>query len=331
MLFDNGTSSGTLQTSLTLLFQEVKTDMELAYGGTLSWSIVQTGSYYVYNVNYNSFNELTAQGGLVTLGVNSNFSPWMEIVEEEQEELIEEEDSHEEPCSPTGFVSVEEVIASAKIRLRLMDTSQPDMALEHYIFQGARSLNALDSYTMMQESIDIVDGKAKVPSGFHTFIAARLKNFSDEDNAQECSNVIYANVPFLYKQGCDCSNDSLTSYTNTFQIVGNNIHFNYPVGAETLILVYYGRNLDENGNQCFPEDHSRALIAYACYQYALSYRITQLDPSGYAPDQVEMYRQEWMAQKAWSRGNAVKRDARLRRAEIMSTMNALLTDKTFLS
>jgi hypothetical protein len=59
----------------------------------------------------------------------------------------------------------------------------------------------------------------------------------------------------------------------------------------------------------------------------MSYRVTQLDPSGYMPDQVEAFRQEWVAQKAWCRGNAVKKDARHRRSEIMATVNALITGK----
>lgn len=37
-----------------------------------------------------------------------------------------------------NYVSIEEVISSAKIRLRLTDTNNADMALEHYVLQGAR-------------------------------------------------------------------------------------------------------------------------------------------------------------------------------------------------
>lgn len=40
-----------------------------------------------------------------------------------------------------NYISIEEVIASAKIRLRLTDTNNADMALEHYILSGARSIS----------------------------------------------------------------------------------------------------------------------------------------------------------------------------------------------
>jgi hypothetical protein len=231
-----------------------------------------------------------------------------------------------------NYASVEEIIAGAKIRLRLADTSAPDMALEHYVLQGARSINALDSYLMKQRKLDIEDGRASLPHDFHTLVALRLVGFessldSDSGNNTNCSRAIYVNVNYLYDQGCECSDDSILPFADTFQIVGNEIVFNGAVGATGAILTYYGRNVDANGFPCFPEAHVRALVAYACYQYALSYRVTSMDPSGYLPDQVEMYRQEWMAQKAWARGNAVKIDARHRKAEIMSTMNALITGK----
>lgn len=231
-----------------------------------------------------------------------------------------------------NYASVEEIIASAKIRLRLTDTSAPDMALEHYILQGSRSIGALDSYVMKQKKLDIEDGRACLPHDFHTLVALRLVGFvSDVDsptgNNSECSRAIYVNTNFLYQEGCECTDDGILPFADTFQIVGNEIVFNGPIGATGALLTYYGRNVDANGFPCFPDDHVRALIAYACYQYALSYRVTSLDPSGYLPDQVEMYRQEWMAQKAWARGNAVKIDARHRKAEIMSTMNALITGK----
>jgi hypothetical protein len=116
-------------------------------------------------------------------------------------------------------------------------------------------------------------------------------------------------------------------FADTFQIVGDQIHFNSYVNATSILITYQARNVDEHGLPCIPDDHVRALTAYACYQYALSYRVTGMDPSGYMPDQIEMYRQEWMAQKAYSRGLAVKKDARQRKAELMATMNALLTGK----
>lgn len=343
-----------------------------------------------------------------------------------------------------NYVSVEEIIASAKIRLRLTDTSAPDMALEHYALQGARSINALDSYSMKQRKLSVTDGKAELPHDFHTLVALRLSEqeqttdnsyylvvytltpsaataigqtytitvtqynqglyqnvtktysfisstgsetasticsfFKSQIDAEpsfslvttasnnltinsvsgfanptiiitstgagftrvtnnidlggssssqnaKCSRAIYVNVNYLYDNGCDCTDENILSFADTFQIVGNNIHFNGNTDATELILTYYASNVDSNGFPCFPEPHTRAIIAYACYQYALSYRVTGIDPSGYMPDQVEMYRQEWMAQKAWSRGNAVKIDARHRKAELMSTMNALLTGK----
>lgn len=231
-----------------------------------------------------------------------------------------------------NYISIEEVIASAKIRLRLTDTNNADMALEHYILSGARSISSLDSFIIKQKSIDLNDGIANLPKDFFTLIAARLQDpiaTADDTSLSigDCSRAIYVNSNYLYSNGCDCSDDDLTPFADTFQIVGNQIHFNSYVNATSILLTYQARNVDDNGLPLIPEDHARALTAYASYQYALSYRVTGLDPSGYMPDQIEMYRQEWMAQKAYCRGLAVKKDARHRKAELMATMNALLTGK----
>jgi hypothetical protein len=232
-----------------------------------------------------------------------------------------------------NYTNVEEIIASAKIRLRLTDTNQPDMALEHYILQGAKSINALDSYILKQKKLEIVNGSATLPEDYHVLIAARLLGIHvDQQSVSvgsggECRRALYVNAPYLYASGCDCADDSMVNFSDTFQIVGNEIVFNSQAPADYILLTYEARSIDANGLPCFPEDHSRALIAYSCYQYAMSYRVTQLDPSGYMPDQVEAFRQEWIAQKAWCRGNAVKKDARHRRSEIMATVNALITGK----
>jgi len=344
-----------------------------------------------------------------------------------------------------NYVSIEEIITSAKIRLRLTDTTAPDMAIEHYALQGARSISALDSYVMKQKKIDVSDGRADLPHDFHTLIALRmLEQEPHEDNTYylvvytltpsaatiigqtytmtitqynrgtyqnvtrtysfvsttgsesastissyfkslidaepyfemqvdastnmtisaisgypnptivitstgagftsvtnniqlsggsnpvpnvRCSRAIYVNVNYLYDNGCECTDESILPFADTFQIVGGKIHFNSYTDVSEVLLTYYAHNVDSNGFPCFPESHLRAIVSYACYQYALSYRVTGIDPSGYMPDQVEMYRQEWMAQKAWARGNAVKIDARHRKAELMSTMNALITGK----
>lgn len=231
-----------------------------------------------------------------------------------------------------NYISIEEVIASAKMRLRLTDSSAPDMVLENYIIFGSRSIAALDSFILRQKKLSIEEGVASLPKDFYTLIAARMLNpvVPDGDpsaTSPQCSRALYINTSYLHSNGCDCSGDGVTSYSDTFKIVGNQLHFNSYVSATELILTYMARNVDESGLPCIPEDHVRALVAYACYQYALSYRVTGLDQSGYMPDQIADYKREWIAQKAYCRGLAVKKDARHRRAELMSTMNALLTDR----
>ncbi len=229
------------------------------------------------------------------------------------------------------MASVDQIIASAKIRLRLTDTSAPDMALEHYILEGGRSINAIDSFVLRQKEIDVIDGRAELPCDFYRFLAVRITDFDescDVDNSwRNCDLVLYVNSPFLNSQGCDCSLDNYINYAQTFQITDGYIHFNSRTPAQKIILSYQARNVDENGVPTFPENYVRALVAYACYQYGLSNPVTQLDSTGYSVNQIQSYQQEWVAQRNYIIGSAVKLDARNRKAELMSTVNAMITSK----
>jgi len=229
------------------------------------------------------------------------------------------------------MASVDQIIASAKIRLRLTDTSAPDMALEHYILEGGRSINAIDSFVLRQKEIDVIDGRAELPCDFYRFLAVRITDLDETDDVDNSWRnydlVLYVNSPFLYSQGCVSSNDNYINFAQTFQIVDGYIHFNSQTPAQKIILSYQARNVDENGVPTFPEHYVRGLVAYACYQYGLSNPVTQLDSTGYSVNQIQSYQQEWVAQRNYIIGSAVKMDARNRKAELMATVNALVTTK----
>jgi hypothetical protein len=227
------------------------------------------------------------------------------------------------------MANIDQIIASAKIRLRLTDTSAPDMALEHYILEGGRSINAIDSFIQRQKLIDVIDGRAELPCDFYRFLAVRITGIeATEDTAwRNCDTILYVNTPYLYSQGCDCSGDVYANFAQTFQIIDGYIHFNSATPAQQIILSYEARNVDENGIPVFPENYVRGLAAYACFQYGLSNPVTQLDSTGYSVNQIQSWQQEWVSQRNYIVGSAVKLDARNRKAELMATVNSMITTK----
>lgn len=229
-----------------------------------------------------------------------------------------------------SYISIEQVISAAKIRLLLTDTSAADMALEQYVLSGLRKINALDSYVMRRETLDIENGVAELPCGF----VEALTLIYEQENATVDGialtpsryRAIYVNVPYIRSQECNV-NDAGLGWSGTYQIIGNHIMFNSEVTATTCDLTFMGRNLDCNGILLIPEAYESALTEYTCWEYARSRPYSNIDMGGYTNAQIQSYRAEWMAQRAWCVGSAVQAEAKRTRYEIMSTVNAVLSNR----
>lgn len=221
-------------------------------------------------------------------------------------------------------IGIEEIITSAKMQLRLQNTSEYDDYLDMKIREGARHLCALSIFQKRQCSLEINDGKAKLPKGFFRLLGARFKNLTvtvdDITTIQTgCSRILYVDKAFMNDCNCNTTDTAtILDYSQGFQIVGDIIHVGSAITAEAIEVAYLSFNTDDSGNIIFYEDYERALSNYACYQYCLSFS------ENFNQYVVNEYKQTWISQKNWIKGSDVANAAQQDKRGIQAVFNALV-------
>jgi hypothetical protein len=222
-------------------------------------------------------------------------------------------------------ISAKNVLASAKRRLRITDTTHDDDLLS-LIYEGAQHLWNRDTYIKRTECFEIENLMFRLPDGFIRPLALELvsPNPSEEVSTEPNTRVLYFDKNYL-KQ-CDCEDSSTSSYSpiqKTGQIVDGYWVFNTTTTATHAIMTYEGRNLDEDCLMVIYDYQIRALRSYACYQFARTY------DDMYNPQQAESYRQEWMAQRRFLNGEANLREFKNKRTQIKAITSALIYNTNF--
>lgn len=221
-------------------------------------------------------------------------------------------------------ISIDEVISRVKMQLRLTNTTEWDDYFEVVIEEGLRSLRPLSMYKKNQCNIEVVNGKAKLPKGFCQLLGLRynMPVVNGTNPATNCVTALYVDSKFLSNCGCtDIQDGPIFDYYNGFQIVKNYIVWNTNIDDTTMTLAYYGFNINEKGRLVIYEDYERALSAYACYQYALSW------PDKYSQAVMDRYNQTWVNQRAKLRGEDVAFNFAIDKREVALTVRAMATSQ----
>lgn len=223
-------------------------------------------------------------------------------------------------------ISEDDIISAAKMKLRKTETTSMDDYFSFLIQEGVRHLGTLSLFKKQQCELDIIDGKSELPKGFYRMIGLRFvcnNPPAPVDGGPYLTNLpnrtlLYVDVPFLHSCGCNVTMGGVSPFTGTFQIIGNFIHYNSSVIGDRVTISYLGFNLSKEGRMILYADYERALTAYCCYNFALSYS------DEYKEATIERYHQEWMAQKNWVKGLDAAHDFQQRKAEVMEIFNALV-------
>ena len=230
-------------------------------------------------------------------------------------------------------IEISSVIVRAKRRLGLMNTTRWDAELEALIQEGAIHLNALSTYAISHETIDVDCTKAKLPDGVTEVLAIRNPNLStcvgfccvvpDEfsvDNRLMQTNCNCGNY-FVADRGLLTAFDGDCSYGGNIYAVQNG-YISLPTNTTlTEIKVWYrGYNKDCDGIMLLDEIQERGLSAYAAFQFALS----GTHISKYTPMQVREWRQEWNNQKGFVQGKASQDDFRQNKPTVAAIAQAIL-------
>jgi hypothetical protein len=211
------------------------------------------------------------------------------------------------------IVNVEQVVTRAKLRLRLMETSEHDSTLMKFIEEGARGLNATSTYKIQCKNIDIECHKSKLPDCYETLICFQINGCSGCCTPQvntvpptpivcTCPEIFYYDKAAMINCGDNCG-----WYNNFFYIQDGFMYFPSSMTADTVKVWYYGFNVDEDGLMLIDEEMERGLSAYAAFQFAVSY------PEQYTPEQRSTWNREWIAQKNYVNGKKIIREFKLQK------------------
>lgn len=195
-------------------------------------------------------------------------------------------------------ISIEEVIARTRMQLKLNDGSW-DSFLEVTIREALRELRAPSVIVKQQCTLEVVDGKAKLPSGFWRLLELRLNNQPVTDpitgvTTNQCYSYLYADTKFL--SNCGCTTDGVLDFMKTFQIAKGYIWFPDGTIAEEVQMAYMGYNVDEKGRTMIYAMHERALWNYACYMFFMT------NPELANGMIIDQYNRTWIAQKSMVNG-----------------------------
>lgn len=231
-------------------------------------------------------------------------------------------------------ISIESVIARAKLQLRLIDNSNDDY-LEILIGEGLDSMDCASQLIKRQCEIEVCDRTAKLPVGFVKFLALRFDCDSNVDptndpiqnqlfNRLRQFPMVYADTTFLNQCGIDCNSNGsfvVNNFTNTFQINKGHIHFNFDPQVDTITLAFLGLNVNEFGKTLIYQRYERALAAYACYQFAMAFK------EEYTNYIVENYNRTWIEQRNKIIGSDYMNNFSQDRFEISALMNGLMVSR----
>lgn len=218
-----------------------------------------------------------------------------------------------------SIVSLQEAIESAKEMLRLQDTTEFDGFFLRKADEAMRHIGDDTTYVKRACTLDIVDGRAKLPMGFIRLLGARMS-----DSNGNCFEQPYLDLAYLTDCGCENVASINNGYDNPFQIQDGYIVFHAPSDLETdtVRIAYVSRSVDDDGLMLMSERHERAVEAYLCYHFTLSFF------ERYPVNIRQEYKNIWKNQKQHLKGMSQRERFEENKREIAAILNAwIISDR----
>jgi hypothetical protein len=195
-----------------------------------------------------------------------------------------------------NYRNLSDAIFEAKRKLGIQQTTIHDKDLSTMAQRSLLRMNNLSSIVIKNETLDVVEGIAPLPSDCLKFISLR---YCGQDGVAFGAYV----SDFAYLSECSCGVDGINqSYGGIVMINDRNITFKDIVNAPSKIkIAYRGRTTDENGLILIKNHVVEAVTMFICWQFA--------EENSHLPtygNKYQYYEQQW---KALS-GRVVSLDAR---------------------
>lgn len=166
--------------------------------------------------------------------------------------------------------TLDSILAGAKMRLRLRDTTSDDLLLKDFIVEGLKKSRIPQ---LMIRTVDFIDidqdtKSAKLPQGFIKFDHYNPIRFVSSDGLSDTTINFFApefvNDTFFR---CDPSRNYRYGLIGTVTQVGDTLWFSSDVSSTRCEISYLSQNVDQDGELIIPEILGSVLVAYACWKW----------------------------------------------------------------
>lgn len=236
------------------------------------------------------------------------------------------------------IISIDQVVASTKMVLRLSAITDYDAMIEEFVNEGAGKINSGSVLIQKVKLLEIIDGKVKLPKGYKEWIAVKMipdsiqpSTVSDVNfttlTVNTGNDMLYLNKSYLNACGLTGVNNPMMPLGNTFQIEQGYIVLTFPLpdGVSRVLLGYEGHNVDNNGLYYVHAKMEIGLRAYAADRMLTTYpEIWPRDYINYYGTTVAKYSREWKEEFRNIRGNDAVRSFISNRYAIKRIWGALM-------
>jgi len=173
------------------------------------------------------------------------------------------------------FITSDYVVAGAKMRLGIKNSTEDDLYLKDLCNTGVKRLRNLLTLVPAVAQLPIVGGKAKLPQGFVKFpkgnypiIYVNSAGVADPANIRGIApinnnNPFFTDTPFPIGQG-------FYPYGGICNVENGYLFFEGEITAQNVKIVYLSTNIDLDGEVQIPAIAEDTLVAFICWQYGLT-------------------------------------------------------------
>lgn len=166
--------------------------------------------------------------------------------------------------------TLDSILAGAKMRLRLRDTTSEDLLLKDLIVEGLKKSRVPSLFIRKEEYIEIDNLVAQLPCDFVKFDKINPIRLIDNDNQGTWIIPQFTdNTFFSYDNDLESYNSYIRFGTVTQN--GKYLYFSSDIESRRVLISYLGTNVDQDGEIVIPELMDSVLVAYACWKYGMIY------------------------------------------------------------
>lgn len=201
--------------------------------------------------------------------------------------------------STFGKITADYIVAGAKMKLRIKDSSEDDLYLSDLVNLGVKRIRNLGTLIPAISQIPVVNLKAKLPIGFSKFVHPYPIIFTDSQGGvlmqgsvapNFVNNAFFTDSPFK-------NSNVITAYGGTVTMVDGYLFFGTNIGSATHVkIAYLSTSLDNDGNILIPAIAEDAITAFVCWNYTRTYS------DKYSALIMQSYELEWKKGKQHLKG-----------------------------